>query len=94
METPGVGEGCAVGTPLETFLSGMETLPSRPAPLGSDVLETFLSGMETVLPLLPRFSESPLKPSLVEWKQGPWGMSGWRPRSLETFLSGMETCPP
>ena len=56
--------------PLETFLSGMETSVKRWCRNRGRRLETFLSGMETNAQggrLMSIFT--PLKPSLVEWKQ-------------------------
>ena len=53
---------------LETFLSGMETIPRVDNPIRGLDLETFLSGMETARGSAVRVDEEALKPSLVEWK--------------------------
>ena len=60
METNGKGVEDMASEALETFLSGMETIPATFFAQHFQNLETFLSGMETAsLPIKKYFSRLP-----------------------------------
>ena len=92
METPKSGFRAGMPLRLETFLSGMETSISKAKTKGPIPLETFLSGMETNKKgEIRMMKNTPLKPSLVEWKLHYHQHIALFSLALETFLSGMET---